>query len=254
MKICVYSDLHLGRARSDIALTPARDAELVILAGDIARGVEGVHWAQQTFPRVPVLMVLGNHEFYDHDFVTLADECKAAARGSNVCVLDRDAFELPGARVLGCTLWTDYLLKGAAQRAAAQAWALAWMRDFSSIRHGTRTLSPDDTVQAFQRDAAWLETQIAAADRPLIVVTHHAPTIQTAQPRYRDSVSTAAFHSHAEHLIRAPVALWIHGHTHYNARAQINGVPVLSNQLGYPREGGIGFDPTGAFQIDLPLR
>jgi hypothetical protein len=39
-------------------------AGLVILAGDIDRGIKGVVWARQAFPGIPVLYVAGNHEHF----------------------------------------------------------------------------------------------------------------------------------------------------------------------------------------------
>ena len=35
---------------------------MVVLAGDIDRGIKGVVWARQAFPGIPVLYVAGNHE------------------------------------------------------------------------------------------------------------------------------------------------------------------------------------------------
>jgi hypothetical protein len=40
-------------------------ADLVVLAGDIDRGVKGIVWARQAFPGVPVLYVARNYEHFD---------------------------------------------------------------------------------------------------------------------------------------------------------------------------------------------
>ena len=59
MKLNVLSDVHLSQGA--LAL-PANDADVVIIAGDVARPAEAVAWASG-FDR-PVLYVPGNHEFY----------------------------------------------------------------------------------------------------------------------------------------------------------------------------------------------
>ena len=59
MKLHVLSDLHLGFAPFE---RPRTEADVVVLAGDIARPREAVTWAME-FDR-PVLYVAGNHEFY----------------------------------------------------------------------------------------------------------------------------------------------------------------------------------------------
>ena len=52
-----------------------------------------------------------------------------------------------------------------------------------------------------------------------------------------------------EHLLRPPVRMWIHGHTHYNADVMRNGVRVVTNQWGYPSEDMTGFRRDGLFEF-----
>lgn len=62
MRIRILSDLH--REFGHVPL-PEVAADVVVLAGDVDRGIKGVVWARQTFPETPVLYVAGNHEHYD---------------------------------------------------------------------------------------------------------------------------------------------------------------------------------------------
>jgi len=62
MRIGVLSDLHREFGSVDL---PTVAADVVILAGDIDRGIKGVVWARQASPGIPVLYVAGNHEHYD---------------------------------------------------------------------------------------------------------------------------------------------------------------------------------------------
>lgn len=59
MKLHVLSDLHLSVAAFE---APKTNADVVILAGDIARPKEAIAWASG-FTK-PILYVPGNHEFY----------------------------------------------------------------------------------------------------------------------------------------------------------------------------------------------
>ena len=59
MKLHILSDLHLGQG---LLALPDSDADVVILAGDVARPKEAIAWASG-FTK-PVLYVPGNHEFY----------------------------------------------------------------------------------------------------------------------------------------------------------------------------------------------
>lgn len=63
MRIRILSDIH-------IEFEPYRpsevEADLVILAGDIGVGLDGIRWAQRHFPDLPVVYIAGNHEYYGH--------------------------------------------------------------------------------------------------------------------------------------------------------------------------------------------
>ena len=64
MKIHILSDLHTEFAEFS---PPDTDADVVVLAGDIGVGLGGIEWAASKFPKVPVIYVPGNHEYYGHD-------------------------------------------------------------------------------------------------------------------------------------------------------------------------------------------
>jgi len=59
---------------------------------------------------------------------------------------------------------------------------------------------------------------------------------------------TPAFHSNLEDLFKPAVRAWISGHTHHSSVAEINGIPLYSNQRGYPRER-VPFDWNACFEV-----
>lgn len=112
MKIQLASDLHLEFLQSAFSrerlISPACDADVLELAGDIACGRHAIELFGD-WP-VPVLYVARNHEFYGFDFLTLRKDLLEAARGTSVRFLDDETADFGGVRFLGATLWTDYLL------------------------------------------------------------------------------------------------------------------------------------------------
>jgi predicted phosphodiesterase len=238
MKLHILSDLHLGQGA--LALPPT-DADLVILAGDIARPPEAVTWASKLGK--PVLYVLGNHEFYGGSIDSTAAQFKALSAGSDVTLLDDESVVIGNVRFLGSTLWTDFMLLGEGeQREAAIAGAVRYMRDYSRIRTGDdpkAVLHPKDTAARFQRHAAWLAGELARPhDGPTVVITHHAPSTGSIHPRFEGSLLNACFVSHAEHLLDGDRAqLWIHGHTHDSFDYTVNGTRVVCNPRGYALDG-----------------
>jgi predicted phosphodiesterase len=75
--------------------TPQRtDADVVILAGDIHDGREGIQWAKRQFPKQPVIYVMGNHEFYGRSMVPLLEECQAETQGTNIHLLENESVQV----------------------------------------------------------------------------------------------------------------------------------------------------------------
>lgn len=117
MKIQLASDLHLEFLQRDFPgerlICPAHEADLLVLAGDIANGTDAISLFKD-WP-VPVLYVAGNHEFYHRSFEITRTALRHAAAGTAVHFLDNDVVDFGGVRFLGCTLWTDYRFGALAQ-------------------------------------------------------------------------------------------------------------------------------------------
>ncbi|SBT07394.1 Metallophosphoesterase [Candidatus Accumulibacter aalborgensis] len=254
MKLHVLSDLHLSVASFD---APKTNADVVILAGDIARPKEAMAWAS-SFTQ-PVLYVPGNHEFYGGSMASTVHELKQLGAPSNIRVLDNDAVVIGGVRFLGTTLWTDFLLFGEGEkRDLAIHEALGFMRDFVRIRMddvSTAMFTPTDSAVLFSRHASWLESKLAEPfPGQTVVITHHAPSPGSIHPRFADSPLNACFVSNGERLIDGRrVALWIHGHTHDSFDYVVNGTRVVCNPRGYARNGvseNPRFDPNLVLEVD----
>jgi predicted phosphodiesterase len=253
MKLHVLSDLHLSMAALEVADT---DADLVIVAGDIARPDKACAWARRIDK--PVLYVAGNHEHYQGELQGTLDELRRLCAGSHVHVLERDAWVFGGVRFLGATLWSDFrLFDDDATCASAMAEAVGRVRDFQriAIDDGTRrTFTPLDSRALCDGTAAWLDAQLQQPfDGPTVVVTHHAPSRRSVHPRFAGSLLNGSFVSNLEHLMGAARArLWIHGHTHDSFDYQVEGTRVLCNPRGYVMQGvgeNPAFDPALVVEV-----
>jgi predicted phosphodiesterase len=248
VKLNILSDLHLSKGELPL---PGEGADLVILAGDVARPERAIAWASRIAQ--PVLYIAGNHEFYGGTIEDTPAELKRLAAGTNVRVLDRDAVVIDGVRFLGATLWTDFLVAGAGEaRATAMREAQRLMRDFSVVRMGDVPFTPEASTVLFAKDAAWLETRLAEPHHgPTVVITHHAPSARSIHPRFAGSPLNACFVSSAERLLDSRRAkLWIHGHTHDSFDYAVNGTRVLCNPRGYAKDGA---NENALFKADLTV-
>jgi len=136
LRIQVASDLHLELLPEDLGagllVDPHPDAELLILAGDIHNGVEAIRYFRN-WP-VPVLYVLGNHEFYGQLWEDVRERLREKASDTSIQILDNDTHVIGDVRFLGTTLWTDFAIDRARPASSAMELAGAYLKDFFEVR------------------------------------------------------------------------------------------------------------------------
>ena len=245
-RIAAYSDLHYEHGGAFEPPAELRGAvDVVVLAGDISEGVDGVMQARAIAHAIdaPAVYIPGNHEFYDGLLEEVIEEMKAAA-GSDVHVLIDDTVELAGARFVGTTLWTDYRIHPD-RFYTAMGQMRREMNDFHFIRRRSssrnrRKLNPRWVVGLHRKQRKWLEQTLAqSAPGPTVVVTHHAPSAKSLakDPARAGSLSAAAYASDLEYLIeRYAPAAWIHGHIHDSLDYRIGPTRIVCNPYGYNGE------------------
>jgi hypothetical protein len=236
---------------------PPTDADVVVLAGDLARPPAAIAWAAQ-YDR-PTLFVAGNHEFYGSDLATTIAQLRALAHGTSVQVLERNVWLHEGVRFLGCTLWSDHRLYASTQE-RDESWPQVreLVRDFTRIRVAPDfddKLTPAVVQGLFDLSVAWLDEQFAQPhDGPTVVVTHFAPARGSIAARFAGSPLNACFVSDLEARIRAwQPELWLHGHVHDSFDYRIGATRIVANPRGYAPKGVIenaSFDPELVIEID----
>mgnify|MGYP001555842602 CR=1 FL=1 len=253
MIIKYASDLHLEFDQVFPAFEASQGEDVVVLSGDIDSHHFGVRWAKLVFKDRPVVYVLGNHEMYHGHWDEVLERCRKEAAGSNVHVLERDSVVIDGVRFIGCTLWTDFNGWKTGTAEQAMRYAQGRMNDFRLIEGGIPKsgdiLTPEETVERHRQSVEWLDREISKSDLPVVVVTHHGPSMKGCAERHRGDLLAPAFLNDLEHLIRAPVRAWIYGHTHHSTEFTVAGIPVVSNQGGYPQERGRNFKPEAIIEV-----
>jgi predicted phosphodiesterase len=236
MKLLVLSDLHLEFSNLPFH---ANDADVIVLAGDIWKGDNGVYWARATWPEKEIVYVAGNHEFYGKNRLETLAKLRIAARETGVHFLDNEEKLINGVRFLGATLWTDFKLFGENLKIDCMYEGESSLNDFRVIHEGSAHFSTMDSICLHEESVAWLTKAIREPlDGKTVVVTHHLPSFDSVVPRFKKDLLSACFASKLDHLMGKPV-LWVHGHTHDNLDYQIKGTRVVCNPRGYCRyEGG----------------
>jgi hypothetical protein len=243
MRIQLLSDLHLETEVFEPA--PAPGAELLVLAGDIDSTWAGFErfrgWPQ------PILFVAGNHEFDGRELNEAWPALRARCQALSMTMLECESVVRSDARdkrirFVGTTRWCDFDLFGRARRDSAMRAAGYFMQLMRSTRDG----DPYDAA-AVRIDAlacrAWLEAEL---ERPVngwdatVVITHFAPSVLSADPRYGRQSATASF-CNADDALIGRADLWIHGHLHcaqdYRVAHAGGSTRVVCNARGHERKG-----------------
>lgn len=254
MRIWAFSDLHVDTNPSDPLLLPEHwpEHDVVVIAGDLCEDlVAGVRWiVERGLNAQPVIYVGGNHEFFGSDRLGRLDAALAEARrSSNVHVLQDREIEIDGVTFIGATFWTDYCLFGDDLRIDAMACAHETVNDHHCILLGNRSWSPADAAAEHEKSRRYLDEALRRRTGPAVIVTHHAPSMNSVHTRFRSGTLSAAFASNCESLARR-ADLWVHGHTHDAFDYALGGCRVVCNPRGYERVGeGCYFDPYKVIEV-----
>lgn len=240
---------------------PDGQEDILVLAGDIDNGIAGLTWAKEQ-SKCPVLYVPGNHEFYGMGPIgrTMRSISEYARdNGIHALVWPGDKVEIGDYWFVGGTLWTDFALFGEDAKMQVKGDCGHYMMDYRWIEatdyrpltpqetavqvvaeamNGTlyRKLTTDDTEKLHRDFFAGLCKNVLAAKeagKKVVVVTHHAPSIQSSAPKYRHDLTTGGYASRLEFMFEPPIVAWCHGHMHNTSAYHINGIPVYCNPRGY---------------------
>ena len=253
MKLQLISDLHL-EVHPHLQLQPAPDADLLVLAGDVGSYQNGSLLADNDFGLgrfspangwpVPVLFVPGNHEYDNLDFDATHMRLRQTCERLGITWLERETLVLDGVRFVGTTLWTDFdalappdgdLTKVLRARTKAFRAANFYLQKTGATRGGVPFLAEGWREQGLLCHQ-WLRQALAQPfDGSTVVVTHFAPSLRSADPRYGLTPGTAGFCNALDDLL--PYAqLWLHGHLHAPSQYVHRGCRVVANPLGYAKK------------------
>jgi UDP-2,3-diacylglucosamine pyrophosphatase LpxH len=283
MKIQLLSDLHL-EVHPHFVPEPAPGADVLVLAGDIGSYqpgslLQGQDFGLERFSPLPqyagwpcpVIFVPGNHEYDMQDFDAAHARLRAACERMGMVWLERETAVLGGVRFVGTTLWSDYdamsmhegvsdLTRLLKLREKAFRAANFYLQKTGGTRGGEPFLAEPTREQSLVCQQ-WLRQALARPfDGPTVAVTHFAPSLRSADPRYGLVPGTAGFCNVLDDLL--PFAdLWLHGHLHSPSDYVAEGLRddgsawrcrVVANPLGYARKGEKeGFFPRST--IELPV-
>jgi predicted phosphodiesterase len=216
------------------------NADVLILAGDIAEFnhyplYDEFFWFLSTEYK-HILIVAGNHEFYNWD-LTLVGDIEHYLTRFNVKFLNRTSTLIGDVRFIGATLWTNYNHEDPMVILRASG----VMNDYVKIQCDGRPLLPDDILGLHYKDTTYIKNTISqyqAEDSRKVLITHHAPSLKSVHGCYLRSRDYNLNFAYCSDLLESGCLqgfdVMIHGHTHHKLDYVHESTRVLCNPLGYP--------------------
>lgn len=259
MQFHLISDTHLNFA--DLTL-PGGD--VLVMAGDI---MEAGHlriadnakkdvfladryrrFIREEMPKYDhVVYIAGNHEHYSNSYEDTPTRLKAELP-NNVTFLENESVEIDGVLFYGATFWTD-CNRGDPITVHTLS---EHMYDYRGIHHtsGIKVTKPNghsyythkftpEYTAGIHRHSKYLMGEFlkANSDKPVVIVTHHAPTELSLDPDYANQYHmNGGYHSRCgEFILDHPnIRFWCHGHVHCDNDYMVGDhTRVISNPRGY---------------------
>lgn len=247
------SDLHLD-VEGTFRLTPLEGDKdtVLILAGDLHPIVHlddyEDFWRDTSKQFKEVLVVLGNHEYWGGDLISGYSimESWLMRKFTNVYLLDNTPMRYPDCYVYGTTLWTDYN-----KNCPIALYEIAkGLRDFLNINNGGGPAYPEDFYNKHLHSRVGIRKFLYYADKPTVVVTHHAPSFLSISKQFEGSQLNHAFASDlSDFILTTKPNTWVHGHTHEHKEYTLGDTRVICNPRGYQPYEKTGFVDDYTFSV-----
>lgn len=182
-----------------------------------------------------VVAVMGNHEYYGWN-AEVEPFIRGLYNNHGVHFLENDVVEVGGVRVAGTCLWTDFF----GDQPDYHDLVGLGMNDYHVTGLTTRmTYNKHMKAREFLRNAN--------AD---VVVTHHAPSVDSVHAQYLGSPLNAGYYSDLTDFVNeVSPKVWVHGHMHHAVNYMMGNTNVLANPRGYPHEDN-NFDNNARFTLE----
>lgn len=257
MKIRIISDLHLDyNANHKLDL---QDKEVfTIICGDISAYFDKTSkWINKNLKKG--VFVEGNHIFYNESKHSLQHFLHKLSTHypltNDVTFLNNNYKIIDDIVFVGGILWTDYKLFGSGSKDMSKWFATKCLNDFrygkvnfgndianEKPNYGSKIdkLTPDHCEKMFDETFAYINKVCKQfKDKKIVVVTHHAPSIQSLPDIYKNNESSPCYASNLEEFIldNPNIRLWCHRHTHSPSDYTIGETRIICNPRGYVRYG-----------------
>lgn len=251
-----------------IPTTPEDKERVLILSGDVGLYSKWDITYGRTFSYLTkkfkkIIVVPGNHSYYHSDVWGIEEEfLKGKTFPKNVHYFENQSAIINKDTILiGACLWSDFDKENPITIMSAEM----GMNDFRLIKKNPsieptvglystkQSIRAIDALEKHKYSKQYIIKMLKkACDEGIknkIVVTHHAPSEQSVDERYKDDSLNGAYKSDLEDIMEEfQVTLWTHGHMHSTNNYKVGNTQVIGNAYGY-----FAYEPNPKYDRNLMI-
>jgi len=244
LKIQIVSDLHLEFFSNREWL---RDNPLIakggvlLLAGDIICDKVKKR-ARSFYDKISkdfdfVISTMGNHEFYQ-GIINYAYPVYQSQIAENHVKLNNRTYVLDNVKFIVTTLWS--YVPEVSKAIISQGLNDYRLISYSDIYKDKYLITVKDTNRYHKLSLKFIKDELQKPfDGSIIIMTHHLPSYDCIDERYKEDKLNSAFVTDLNYLIIAnpQIKYWVCGHSHDFNETKIGNTIVVRNPLGYVDNG-----------------
>lgn len=246
LKLHLISDLHLDTWGMQ---SPICDAHACAILGDVHEGLNGYDFVRRIADTKPVMLVLGNHEFYLSSLKdTYAAWEEKAKKHGNIFLLQNSTHQINDVRFIGATLWTDF-----GRNPLLMIQGMGVTKDFLYINNdeGDDLITAQFLLDEHEKSRAFIQQEVEKEfSGKTVVLTHHAPSYACVPEKYIGHQHNYMFCSDLDNIMAYnKIDFWAHGHMHTKTDTMLCETRLLCNPRGSNKYPNLDFDPNFVINI-----
>lgn len=249
MKVKLISDLHM---ESYYYKYEWHGEDLVLLGGDIHTKGRHSQLLNQIPSNVKIILIAGNHSFYDSDFDETHQTLKLLEKYyPNFHYLNNESIDIGNLSFYGGTMWTDFNLFGYNDAPYVIQDSTRSIADFMYITRSGRLWNVNDVIEQYELFNRGFDYWVKNTNKKTrVCLSHFLPSIKCIDKKFNGSILNGYFASNQDNRVDL-VDCWFFGHTHACVDIKSNDTRLVCNPRGY--QGGLenpNFNPSLIMEIE----